>query len=189
PWDKEADAERRMRQQTTLFRFVLNAFVLVMGEARTERVEALRNSWPEVPPLCVDGVDFLKVSEDEAQTKGAQVAVVNRLDMMNVRSQLVDAWRQVAVFANALLGTFNVQYHLDSTTPMGRGLPFAFSGSRSRNQLIMNFEAPLVRMQERNAYRAALIAFQRSRRAVMAAQDLAAFPARGEIRQCRGLAG
>src|SRR5262249_46338295 len=47
---------------------------------------------------------------------------------------------------------------------------------------------PLVRMQERNAYRAALIAFQRSRRAVMEAEDLVAFSVRGEIRQLRVLA-
>jgi hypothetical protein len=130
----------------------------------------------------------LKASEDDSQTKAAQWAVINRLDLMNVRSQLVDAWRQVAVFANALLGTFNVGYHLDATTPMGRGLPFAFSGSRTRNQLVMNFEAPLVRIQERNAYRAALINFQRSRRTLMEAEDLVAFSVRGEIRQLRVLA-
>jgi hypothetical protein len=187
-WTKEADPDRRLRLQTTLFRFVLNGFVLVLGQARSERVEAIARNWPDVPRLCIDGLDLLKATEEEAMTKAAQTAVLNRLDLMNVRGQLVDAWRQLAVFANALLGTFNIQYHLDSTTPMGRGLPFAFSGSRTRNQLIMNFELPLVRMQERNNYRASLINFQRTRRALMEAEDLVAFSVRGEIRQLRVLA-
>src|SRR5262249_10524127 len=148
----------------------------------------LRTSWPALPRLCVQGTDLLKADVDEAQAVAAQYALINRFDLMNVRAQLVDAWRQLAVFANALLGTFNVQYHLDSTTPAGRGLPFAFAGSRTTNQLIMNFELPLVRITERNNYRATLIAFQRQRRALQEAEDLVVQGIRGEIRQLRVLA-
>jgi outer membrane protein TolC len=187
-WKGEADEARRLRQQATLFRFVLNGFILVLGEARNERLDAVRQSWPEVPRLCVEGTDLLKGDLDEVQAKVAQTAILNRLDLMNVRANLVDAWRQYAVFANALLGTFNLQYHLDTFTPVGQARPLAFSGSRSTNQLIMNFELPLVRMQERNNYRATLIAYQRQRRALMEAEDLVAQSVRGEIRQLRVLA-
>jgi hypothetical protein len=188
PWAKDPDKTRQLRQKTILFRFVLNGFVLVLGEARNERLAEVRRSWPEVPRLCVEGTDLLKVGLDDAEQKGAQVALINRLDLMNVRGQVVDAWRQLAVFANALLGTFNVQYHMDSSTPPGRGLPFAFSGSRTRHQLIMNWDLPLVRTLERNNYRASLIAFQRQRRALMEAEDLVVQAVRGEIRQLRVLA-
>jgi outer membrane protein TolC len=188
PWKDDTNEARRLRQQATAFRFVLNGFVLVLGEARNERLDTVRRSWPEVPRVCVEGTDLLKGDLDEAQAKVAQTAILNRLDLMNVRANLVDAWRQYAVFANALLGTFNLQYHLDTFTPVGQARPLAFAGSRSTNQLIMNFELPLVRMQERNNYRATLIAYQRQRRALMEAEDLVAQGVRGEIRQLRVLA-
>jgi len=60
---------------------------------------------------------------------------------------VVDAWRQITVQANSLLGVANVAYHLDSATPLIGTNPFAFSGSRTRNQLILDFEAPLVRKE------------------------------------------
>jgi hypothetical protein len=63
-----------------------------------------------------------------------------------------------------------------------------FQASRGRHQLIMNLEAPLVRKQERNNYRAALIAFQRQRRAMMSFEDQTVFDVRSEIRQLRVLA-
>ena len=56
------------------------------------------------------------------------------------------------------------RYHMDSFTPAGEAKPFAFSGSRTRHQLILNGELPLVRKLERNNYRASLIAYQRQRR-------------------------
>src|SRR5262249_41979938 len=114
-----------------------------------------------------------------------QTAIVNRLDLMNVRGQTVDAWRQVAVFANALLGTFNVEYRLDSTTPPGLAEPLAFSAHRTRHQLFLNGGLPLVRLAERNNYRAALINFQRARRILQRAEDQVMFDTRGEIRLLR----
>src|SRR5207248_1054290 len=188
PWKNALSPEARTRQQRLGFRYVLNAFAIVLTAARTERLVQLRKQWPDLARLCVDGVDLIKSDLDDAQGAVIQHALINRFDLMNVRAQLVDAWRQLAVFANALLGTFNVQYHLDSTTPAGRGLPFAFAGSRTTNQLIMNFELPLVRTTERNNYRASLIAFQRQRRALQEAEDLVVQGVRGEIRQLRVLA-
>src|SRR5262249_54872337 len=110
------------------------------------------------------------------------------LDLMNERAQVTDAWRQVAVAANALLGTFNVQYHLDSFTPLGQAKPLAFGGSRNRHQLILTGDLPLVRKAERNNYRSTLIAYQRQRRALQSAEDLAAAAVRADIRQLRLLA-
>jgi Outer membrane efflux protein len=107
---------------------------------------------------------------------------------MNTRAQLVDAWRQVRVFANSLLGTFNVQYHGDTSTPPGANMPLAFQGANTRHQLVMNFELPLVRMAERNAYRASLIALQRSRRDVMQKEDEIVAQVRADIRQLQVLA-
>jgi hypothetical protein len=185
PWKNVLNAEVRRRQQQARYRYVNNAFILVLAEARNERVVQLRTRWPDPARLCLNGIDLLKADLDEAQAAVIQAGLTNRLDLMNVRGNVVDAWRQLAVFANALLGIFNVQYHMTSTTPAGRALPFAFSGSRTTHQLIFNGELPLVRKNERNNYRAALINYQRARRILQRAEDGVAFDLRNELRQLR----
>jgi outer membrane protein TolC len=185
PWKNLADPGQQRRRQQSLYRSVVNTFIKVLTEGRNERIVQLRNRWPDLARLCVDGVDLLKVDLDEAQAKVVQTAEANRLDLMNVRGQVVDAWRQLAVFANALLGTFNVQYHLDSSTPPGLAEPLAFNASRTRQQLIFNTELPLVRTSERNRYRASLINYQRARRILLRAEDQVAFDVRSELRQLR----
>jgi hypothetical protein len=188
PWRRLDNPERRQLVQTQLFRAVIGLFVSVLGEARNERIAGLRNSWPELPRLCVEGKDLLKGDEGEAMALATRTALTNRLDLMNARALVVDAWRQIAIFANALLGTINVEYHLDSFTPFGQAKPLAFGGTRNRNQLIVNAEPPLIRKNERNNYRASLIAYQRRRRELMEAEDLVLQGVRGEIRQLRVLA-
>src|SRR5262249_23553415 len=42
PWKTIADPERRQRSQATLFNDVINAFSLVLGQARNERLAQLR---------------------------------------------------------------------------------------------------------------------------------------------------
>jgi hypothetical protein len=184
PWKKAANPTAR--QQLEL-RYVIALFVDVLIEARNERLEKLRETWPDLARLCVNGVDLLKTDLDQAQATVVQTALTNRLDLMNVRAQLVDAWRQVAIFANALLGTFNVQYHMDTSTPLGLAQPLAFNAHQTRQQLILNTQLPLVRIQERNSYRASLINFQRARRILQGAEDRLASDTRNEIRFLRQL--
>lgn len=187
-WKGVADPARRRRQQQALFRDVHSAVALVLGEARNERLDQLRQSWPALPPVIVDGIDLLGGDQEEAQAVVARTALQNRLDLMNVRAQLVDAWRQIAIFANALLGVVNVEYHFETFTPPLAAKPFAFGGSGNRNTLRLDASLPLVRKSERNNYRAALIAFQRQRRTLMEGEDLVLSTVRSEIRQLRLLA-
>jgi hypothetical protein len=185
PWKTLADPQLRRRRQQALFRYVQNEFIKVLTKARNERVEQLRHTWPDLARLCVDQVDLLKADLEDAENAVIRHALANRLDLMNVRAQSVDAWRQAAVFANALLGTFNVAYHLDSSTPVELAEPLAFSAHRTRHQLFLNTELPLVRLAERNNYRAALINFQRERRILQRAEDQVMFDTRSEIRLLR----
>jgi hypothetical protein len=185
PWRKVLEPQVRTRQQQLAFRYVVNAFILVLTEARNQRLEILRRTWPDLAKLCVNGVDLLKTDLAQAEAAVIQAALVNRLDLMNVRAQVVDAWRQLAVFANALLGFFNVRYHMDSATPAGLAQPLDFSAHRTRHELILDTELPLVRTVERNNYRASLINYQRARRILMRAEDQVAFDTRSELRQLR----
>lgn len=187
----ESEAWRRLpqpeRARALLIRDLLNSFEVVLGEARMERLQLLRRSWPELPAVRLQDFDLMTGDLDEVLARAAQYAIINRFDLMNERAAVVDAWRQIAVQANALLGVFNVTYHLDASTPPGLAQPLRFMGSRTRHQLILDAQAPFIRKLERNNYRAALIAFQRARRSLMAAEDEIVNSVRQEIRQLRVL--
>jgi len=187
PWLKEKGPQREAVQAGT-FREVVNAFYQVVLEAREERLRRVRQQWPELPAVVVDGVDMLQASLDEAYTAGMATALTHRLDLMNARALVVDAWRQIAVQANSLQGVFDVRYDMVANTPAGESRPFAFAADRTRHQLTLRAELPLVRRAERNNYRAALISYQRQRRNLMAFEDNIANDVRADIRQLRALA-
>jgi outer membrane protein TolC len=181
PWNKIITPAVQAIVQQKSYQYLKNYFVVVLIPARNERMAQLHGQWPVLSKLCVDGRDLLEGPLDEAEAAAAQHALANRLDLMNVRSQVVDAWRQLAIFANALLAPLNVQYSLTSTTPPGAAQPLNFTGNRTTNQLILNFQLPLVRLQQRNNYRASLINYQRSRRILMRAEDETAYDVRQEL--------
>jgi hypothetical protein len=186
PWEAAglADIERQARR-SRLFRQLFDAFVRVLGTARDQRLEQVRSSWPDLPRACVNGVDLVTADLDTAITAASQAALTNRLDLMNARGSVVDAWRQVAVTANALLGVTDVQYHLDTSTPPLTNRPFDFRGNLTRSRLTLNWELPLVRRLQRNNYRTALIGYQRARRSLQAAEDRVLLEVRGEVRELR----
>ncbi|HZV03603.1 MAG TPA: hypothetical protein VE999_00805 [Gemmataceae bacterium] len=163
-------------------------FLSVVDHAVVERLRDIKNLWPDLLPVRAKGVDVLAAPEDEALLAVEQATFENRVDLMNVRAQLTDAWRKIRVAANALMGTFNVDYHLGATTPVGRGLPFAFSGSRTTHQLIFTGQLPLVRILQRNNYRSTLINFQQNRRSLFQFEDQLLFNVRFDLRQVRVLA-
>ncbi|MDW8243988.1 MAG: TolC family protein [Thermogemmata sp.] len=187
PWLKEKGPQRES-VQAAAFREVVNSFYQVVLEARGERLRRVRQQWPALPPVLVEGVDILQSSLDEAYTAGMATALTHRLDLMNARALVVDAWRQIAVQANSLQGVFDVRYDMTASSPAGESQPFAFSADRTRHQLTLRAELPLVRRAERNNYRAALISYQRQRRNLMAFEDNIANDVRADIRQLRTLA-
>lgn len=135
----------------------------------------------------VGGVDVADVPLDDAYTAAVRSALTQRLDLMSARGQVVDAWRQIKVTANALQGVFTVGYNLTSSTPAGGGNPFAFSGATTDNQLTFNAQLPLVRRAERNNYRTALINYQSARRTLQAFEDNIVNDVRSDIRGIRTL--
>jgi hypothetical protein len=168
---KPADAAGE-RQRIRQFQTVISSWQKVLVEARDDQWTVVRANWPDLPRCCVDGVDLINDDLGKAQTAGAHHALLNRLDLMNTRGQVVDAWRQLAVYANALLGTFTAQYQLGASSPVNGAQPLNIGGSGNTNQLVLNTQLPLTRIQERNNYRASLIAYQRQRRALQEAEDL-----------------
>jgi hypothetical protein len=183
PEPERQERQRGFRNET--FRRLFDLFVRLLGTARDQRLEMIRTSWPNVPRACVAGVDLITADLDQAQAAVAQTALTNRLDLMNSRAQLVDAWRQIAVQANSLFGVADVQYHLDTANNPLAGNPFGFQNGRTRQILSLNTELPLTRRLERNEYRTALIAYQRRRRLLQGAEDQALFEVRNQLRALR----
>ncbi|MFQ3649048.1 MAG: TolC family protein [Gemmataceae bacterium] len=187
-WEAEKDPYRRSLLQTVQFNVAYRQFLALLeipfGEAR----EQVRKRWPELPPACIEGVDLLADDDEKVLSTIVRVALENRLDLMNQRAQLVDAWRKITVSANALMAALDVQYAYDVNTPLGAARPLDFGYNRRRHQLIINGELPLVRIPERNIYRAALIGYQQQRRALQQAEDNIAFAVRLNLRRLRAAA-
>lgn len=187
PWLKRP-ANQQEGEKAQVFRVALESGILVAIQPRNERLATIRGEWPDLPPIVVDGCDLLELPLDQAYTKVAQTALVNRLDLMNARAQVVDAWRNITVAANFLQGVATVQYDLETFTPPEDNTPFAFAGSRTTNTLALRIEPPFIRRAERNLYRSSLISYQRQRRNLMAFEDNIITDARQDLRDLRRLA-
>ncbi|HXD85806.1 MAG TPA: TolC family protein [Urbifossiella sp.] len=186
PWLKE-QGRLRVIAQAAAFRDVVNAVFQVILEARNERLDIVGKQWPKLPPIVVKDTNIVEASLDEAYAVVIETALENRLDLMSARAQVVDAWRQIKVSANALQGVLDLQYNLNSSTPNGGSNPFAFSGATTENQLTLTGELPLVRRAQRNNYRTALIGYQVARRALQAFEDNIANDVRADVRSLRTL--
>lgn len=120
-----------------------------------------------------------EIDEQEA----IRFAINERLDLMNTRAAVVDAWRQIEIAANALRGFLNLSGSANLATPFDNDTPFNFSALASRYRVGLEWDGPLNRQAERNNYRQALINYQRARRAYMEAEDEIVRTIRLEVRQ------
>ena len=105
------------------------------------------------------------------QTEGIELALENRMDLMNAQGVVVDAWRNVQVAANALKADIDLTFDADIRTDPGRDNPIRFDASASRYRVGAEFDSPLNRRSERNAYRRGQVRYQQARRDYMANRD------------------
>ncbi|HWL09614.1 MAG TPA: TolC family protein [Planctomicrobium sp.] len=105
-----------------------------------------------------------------AMQDAVALSLDNRVDLMNVRAQVMDARRKVEIAANALLANLSIVMEGDVSTPVGNK-PFDFRGKQSRLRAGLAFTAPLDQIAERNVYRAAQIEYQRAKRAYIEEED------------------
>ena len=100
-----------------------------------------------------------------------EYALVHRLDLMNQRARVTDARRQIAVTANALEANVDVSFNANLSTIPGGENPLDFNARASSYRVGVQLDGPLNRQAERNTYRAALVNYQRARRAFMGLDD------------------
>jgi hypothetical protein len=120
--------------------------------------------------------------EDLLET-AVRIALEYRVDMMNFRAGLYDTWRQIRVTANALKGVLNVAITNNVYAPIASPNPFDFLSQARQFSLAFNAELPLVRVNERNNFRTALINYQRQRRSLQNSEDNLKVQIRNDLRQ------
>lgn len=99
-----------------------------------------------------------------------ELAMENRLELMNARGNVMDARRQLEITANRLQSVLNVVAQGNLGTDPGNK-PFDFRADQSSFQAGLQFSAPLDQVLQRNNFRAAIVNYQRARRAYMQLED------------------
>ena len=106
-----------------------------------------------------------------------EIGFDNRLDLMNNRAQVMDSRRQMEITANALESTLNLSFQGKQGLGNNAGSP--------TNSASVAFTTPLDQIDERNAYRTSLIAYQRQRRSYMLSEDTITLNIRQNWRQLK----
>jgi outer membrane protein TolC len=129
----------------------------------------------------ISGIDLPEI--DQKEDEAIAFAKANRLDLMNQKARVTDAWRKMAVTANALRGDLNIVANANLANDPTKGRPLEFMASQSSFSLGLQFDGPLNRFKERNDYRSSQIAYQKARRDYMALSDSIERAVRNDLRQ------
>ena len=114
--------------------------------------------------------DSLMLEKVDITAKEAiEIARVFRRDWMNARTSLVDVWRDIEFVANDLESQLDLVFSGDMQN-IGNNIT-KLRPDNGRLRVGFQFDAPINRLQERNAYRQQLIVYQQARRQYYAFQD------------------
>ncbi|QDT36144.1 TolC family protein [Stratiformator vulcanicus] len=151
-------------------------YVQIYGEVRTaldRLLKVSRNLQAAQAGFRTELIELVPYDIPLEESLGLGLA--NRFDLMNQRALAVDARRQVELTANALKGVVNVVVEGDvRTRPLSQNRgnnPFDFRADDSTFRAGLEFVTPLDQIDERNDYRASLIAAQRERRNTISLTD------------------
>ena len=136
---------------------------------------------PELEDIVLDGRSVLEVyngadpivEEDleDVLLAAERLVLEHRLDLMNTRAALYDAWRQIRVTANSLKGVLNVALTNTFVTQPANTNPLGFLDQAKQFSLVLNTQLPLVRINERNNFRTAILRYQQARRTLQNTED------------------
>ena len=134
---------------------------------------ALVQARAKVESLAVDAIEL---TPEEA----FDIAMGNRLDIMNNRASLVDTWRLIQFNADALQSGLSIRLDGDLRT-VGDD-PLDFRRRTGSLRAGVEFDAPFTRLLERNNFRQQLIEYQRARRGLIQSFDSVFFGLRARLR-------
>jgi len=123
---------------------------------------------------------FLPAIEIDPET-AFQIARRNRRDWANARAALVDQWRLIEVIADDLESDLDVVFSGDIGNASNN--PLDLRSSTGQLRVGLQWDAPITRLLERNAYRATLINYERAKRDYYQFEDGIWQLLRAEVRQ------
>jgi hypothetical protein len=119
----------------------------------------------------------------EIEMDDALLTALNlRLDLMNQRGDVADAWRQIKYAGDDLKSVLNLRASHRVSTPSDVNRVFDFTLDESETEVSATFDAPLNRRAERNGYRLTLINYQAALRQLMLLEDSIKFDVRNDLR-------
>ncbi len=127
---------------------------------------------------------LIEIEPFEVEEKAAVAfAFQNRTDLMNRRAGVMDAFRRVEVAADALQSDLSVTGSVALGSDPSRNNAFRFDSSANRYTVGVELDGPLNRLNERNRYRAAQIAYQQATREFTEDRDRVANEIRSILRR------
>lgn len=194
-YELQKDKPKDLRTRLDSLRSALPAQKSALTEATREAgwkqiIAAVREAAEIVDAAITAGsqarIYQIKLPEIEiAEEQALEFARSHRLDLQNAQAQVTDAWRKISVAANALQSDLTLRVNGVLGTDPDRLNPLAFGAEGSRVSVGLQFDGPLNRLAERNAYRRSLIAYQRSRRDYMQLADTIELEIRTSLRELR----
>jgi hypothetical protein len=131
---------------------------------------------------AVARVETIEMNEVDMQADWAlDVARRYRRDWMNQRANLVDRWRRLQFQADQLQAGLDVFFN-GSIQNVNDNV-FSLRPNTGPLQVGVQFDAPITRLQERNAYRQSLLEYQQARRSYYNFEDAIAQGLRSQLRQ------
>lgn len=180
------ESSRQLRRQADE---TANALNQALGLEPHEPEAALRQTLQEVDLLLtlsqqsldqeVPSLAPLEIDMEEAML----AALLERFDVMNERGELADAWRRIKLTGDDLRSVLNLNATQVVRTRSDVNRPFDFTFDDSQTRVAFQFDTPLNRRAQRNAYRVSLLDYQRGLRNLMALEDGIKLDIREELRQ------
>jgi outer membrane protein TolC len=172
PENSPADSDSAVRRWKNL-----QALISGPGGLK-ERINELFVLQTQIRLFLID-IRSLEIDEPTA----IQIALENRLDLMNSRARVVDSYRAVEIAADQLESVLSVTASANLQTDPNVDNSFRFDGDRNQYNLGVSFDGPLNRFSERNQYRARQLDYQQQRRTYMSDEDSIVNGIRLNIRQ------
>ena len=152
-------SEREL-DKTKLYEFVLTEFL----EKVPGQLSEINNLVLEMSLLQArtrsNAIEIVDVDINSVQA--IDIARCMRRDWMNARASLVDNWRNIEFVADQLESQLDLVFEGNMSNDGNN--PFKLRYETGQLRAGFRFDAPIVRLAERNNYRAALISYQQTRR-------------------------
>jgi outer membrane protein TolC len=117
---------------------------------------------------------------DPAEELVVEIALATRLDYMTARDRVTDAQRRVKIAEDALRFGLDFVFGVDTASPSGSAT--TLKSERTDWRVDLAFDLNLDRLPERNAYRASIIALERTQRTAEELSDRIVADLRQQLR-------